>query len=62
MKKQKIHIAIAILMSAAMLNTSCIGSFALTKNVYSWNQSLGNKFVNVLVFFIFCPLVLPTQL
>lgn len=59
MKKQKIHIAIAILMSAAMLNTSCIGSFALTKNVYSWNQSLGNKFVNELVFFIFCPLVYP---
>ena len=59
MKKQKIHIAIAILMSAAMLNTSCIGSFALTKNVYSWNQSLGNKFVNELVFFVFCPLVYP---
>ena len=31
MKKQKIHIAIAILMSAAMLNTSSLAVFALTK-------------------------------
>lgn len=33
--------------------TSCMGSMALTKQVYSWNEQIGNKFVNELVFFCF---------
>lgn len=30
--------------------TGCFGKFALTGKVYSWNDSLGNKFVKTLVF------------
>lgn len=33
--------------------TACIGSFALTTGLLSWNQSLGNKFINWLVFLAF---------
>lgn len=33
--------------------TSCMGSMALTKQVYSWNEQIGNKFVNEVVFFCF---------
>jgi hypothetical protein len=34
---------------------SCIGSFALTEKVYEWNKSAANnKFVNELVFLVFC--------
>ncbi|MCM1021108.1 MAG: DUF3332 domain-containing protein [Muribaculum sp.] len=62
MKKHKIHIALALVLAFSVLNTSCIGSFALSKNVLSWNKSVGNKFVNELVFFVFCPLVYPITL
>lgn len=30
--------------------TSCIGSFKLTNKVFEWNKSVGEKFVNELVF------------
>jgi hypothetical protein len=33
-----------------MLFSSCIGSFALFNKVKTWNQGVGNKFVNELVF------------
>jgi hypothetical protein len=33
-----------------MLFSSCIGSFALFNKVRTWNQGVGNKFVNELVF------------
>jgi hypothetical protein len=33
-----------------MLFSSCIGSFALFNKVKTWNQGIGNKFVNELVF------------
>lgn len=29
---------------------SCIGSFGLTKKCYNWNQSMGDKWINELVF------------
>ena len=31
--------------------TSCYGPFNLTKKLHKWNGSLGDKFVNELVFF-----------
>lgn len=31
--------------------TSCIGSFTLTNRVLAWNNHVGNKFINELVFF-----------
>ena len=40
----------ALLLSATILLSSCIGSFGLTNKVKDWNDSLGNKWVNELVF------------
>jgi hypothetical protein len=57
MKKSKLTVALAILLSSSILLSSCIGSFGLTKKVYSWNNSLGNKFVNELVFI--CANIIP---
>lgn len=36
-----------------MLFTSCIGQFALTNKVLGWNNQVGNKFVNEVVFICF---------
>ena len=36
-----------------MMLTSCIGSFQLTNKLLSWNKTIGNKFVNELVFVAF---------
>ena len=49
MKKTKLSIG-ALLISGTLLFSSCIGSFALWHKVLDWNQGLGNKFVNELVF------------
>lgn len=54
MKKIIICAAAAAVLCSGM--TSCMGSFALTSEVYKWNKQIGNKFVNELVFFAFFPL------
>ena len=41
---------VAVLLSASLLLSSCIGSFGLTNKVKDWNEGLGNKFVSELVF------------
>lgn len=56
MKKKYLSVAIVMALVGSMLMTSCIGSFSLTKKLHSWNQSIGNKFVNEVVFFAFCVL------
>ncbi len=43
----------ALLLSAVILFSSCIGSFRLTNQIKDWNEGLGNKFVNELVFIAF---------
>lgn len=53
MKKYKIAVAAILLAGSSMAFTSCIGSFAMTNKVLSWNKQVGNKFVNELVFFAF---------
>ena len=53
MKKKYLSVALVLALSSSMLFTSCIGSFNLTKKVLSWNQQVGSKFVNELVFFAF---------
>ena len=53
MKKTKLTLAIAITLACSMTFSSCIGSFALTNNVLSWNKQIGSKFVNELVFVAF---------
>ncbi len=40
----------AVLASAAILCSSCFGSFGLTRKVYNWNSTVGDKWVNELVF------------
>lgn len=49
MKRNKLTL-IAVLLSGSLLFSSCVGSFGLFNRLSSWNQSLGNKFVNELVF------------
>jgi hypothetical protein len=52
MKKNKLAIAVAVLLSCSALS-SCIGSFALTHKVLDWNKNVGDKFVNEVVFLCF---------
>lgn len=53
MKKKYLTVAFVIAIMSSMMFTSCIGSFALTNNVLSWNKQVGNKFVNTLIFTAF---------
>lgn len=43
----------AILLSAALILSSCIGPFTLTNRVKDWNDNIGGKFVNEVVFLAF---------
>ena len=49
MKKRLIPVALIAAISIPVF-TSCIGSFALTNKLLSWNKSIGSKIVNELVF------------
>lgn len=53
MKKSKLVQGIAIILVCSIAFSSCIGSFGLSKKVLGWNHSVGNKFVNELVFVAF---------
>lgn len=53
MKRKYFTIATVLLSCGCFVTTSCIGSFALTNKLLSWNRQVGNKFVNELVFFAF---------
>ena len=44
----------ACILASSLLFSSCIGSFALSGKVLSWNRSVGGKFVNELVFLACC--------
>lgn len=52
MKKNNLKLA-ALVLSGSLLFSSCIGSFGLFNRLNSWNQSVGTKFVNELVFLAF---------
>lgn len=56
MKKKFLTVSIILTLTSSMIFTSCIGSFALTNNVLSWNKQVGNKFVNTLIFAAFWPI------
>ena len=49
MRMNKTFIAV-LLLSSSLLCSSCIGSFKLFNGLREWNQGIGNKFVNELVF------------
>ena len=53
MKKNTILVSVLLAMTALLPLQSCIGSFALTNKVLTWNNQVGSKFVNELVFFAF---------
>lgn len=49
MKKNKMTLVCAVL-TGSLLFTSCIGSFKMWNGLKDWNQGVGDKFVNELVF------------
>lgn len=53
MKKRYFTVAAVTLCAGSLLFSSCIGSFALTNKLLSWNKQVGSKFVNELVFVAF---------
>jgi len=53
MRKRYLSVAVVLALLASFTYTSCIGSFALSNKLLSWNKQIGNKFVNELVFFCF---------
>lgn len=52
MKKNKTFLVCAML-GGSILFSSCIGSFKLWHSLKDWNQGVGNKFVNELIFIAF---------
>jgi len=54
MKKKVFTAVIALTLVGSVSFTSCIGSFALTNKIYSWNNSVGDKWVNEVVFLALC--------
>ena len=48
--RKKLFSVCAVLVASSLMFSSCIGSFGLSNKVLSWNQQIGNKFVNELVF------------
>ena len=53
MRKKILTVGVITALCGSMMLTSCIGSFQLTNKLLSWNQSIGNKFLNELVFIAF---------
>ena len=50
MKKINLKMAAVAMICGAFLFSSCIGSFGLHNRLVNWNQNIGNKFVNELVY------------
>ena len=51
MRKTILTAALAALLCSSL--TSCMGKFALTRNLYAWNEQVSNKFVNEILFVAF---------
>lgn len=51
MRKFILSAALAALLCSSM--TSCMGKFALTRNLYAWNDQVSNKFINEVIFVAF---------
>lgn len=50
MRKKHLILVTVVALAASMSMQSCIGSFALFNKVKNWNDHVGDKFVNELVF------------
>lgn len=53
MKKLKLVLMALVIASFSIMQTGCYGPFKLTTKLHKWNGTLGNKYVNALVFFAF---------
>ena len=53
MKKFNLKMAATVMICGSFLFSSCIGSFGLHSKLVSWNQGIGTKFVNELVYLAF---------
>lgn len=53
MKKINLKMAATVMICGSFLFSSCIGSFALHNKLVTWNQGVGTKFVNELVYLAF---------
>lgn len=53
MRKSFLSVAVVCTLIGALTLPSCIGSFCLTNKLLTWNNHVGSKFVNELVFFAF---------
>lgn len=53
MKKKLLSVALICTLLGCTTLTSCIGSFSLSNKLLAWNKTVGNKFVNEVVFFAF---------
>lgn len=47
------RLAVCTVLGGSLMLSSCIGSFGLWNSLKGWNQGIGNKFVNEIVFFAF---------
>jgi Domain of unknown function (DUF3332). len=50
MNKSRLKLSATIVICAGFLFTSCVGSFSLHSRLSSWNQTIGTKFVNEVVY------------
>ena len=53
MKKRFLKGSLTLMLASTLFFQSCIGSFGLTNNLYNWNNEIGDRFVNTLVFAAF---------
>ena len=52
MRRIKMRV-LCLLLGGSLMLSSCIGSFGLWNNLKGWNEGVGNKFVNEVVFLAF---------
>jgi len=50
MKKKHLAVAVVVALTASLTLSSCLGSFAMFNKVKAWNEQVGDKFVNEVVF------------
>ncbi len=43
----------ALMLAVAFMLSSCMGSFSLTKKLYNWNDNVGDKWINEVIFLAF---------
>ena len=53
MKKLNVFLLACLFFTLSIGQTGCYGPFRLTKNLHEWNGTIGDKFINSLVFFAF---------